>query len=143
MGNPGSVPHRMPHFRTIRFIRFRTSRGSQTLFFTMILVLFPGIEDLFLVLNLKPKENQCVWHRTLKNLGKIKVLGPWGPGPKGVLAEPGTPTDSKSHLFVTNWVAIQPFCTFAARLYAEFRHGSRPGGRWSLPLNPNFVLTLF
>ena len=46
---------------------------------------------------------------------------------QGVLAGPGTPRDPKSHLFVTNWVAIQPFWTFAAGFDAEFRHGSRQG----------------
>ena len=45
------------------------------LFFTMNLALFPGIWELFLDLNLKkPKENQCVWLRTLKNLRKIRVF---------------------------------------------------------------------
>ena len=34
--------------------------------------------------------------------------------PQGVLAGPGTPRDPKSHLFVTKWVAIQPFWTFLA-----------------------------
>ena len=33
---------------------------------------------------------------------------------QGVLAGPGTPRDPKSHLFVTNWVAIRPFFTFLA-----------------------------
>ena len=51
-----------------------------------------------------------------------------GPGPKGVLAGPGTPRDPKSHLFVTNWVAIQPFCTSEAGFDAEFRCGSRQIG---------------
>ena len=42
---------------------------------TMILALFAGIGDLFLALNLnKPKQNQCFWLRTLKNLGKINVF---------------------------------------------------------------------
>ena len=48
--------------------------------------------------------------------------------PQGVLAGPGTPRDPKSHLFVTKWVAIQPFWTFLARKCAEFRPGSRRGG---------------
>ena len=51
-----------------------------------------------------------------------------GPGRKGVLAGPGTPRDQKSHLFVTNWVAIQPFFKPKAGLYAEFRRGSRQIG---------------
>ena len=46
-------------------------------------------------------------------------------GPKGVLAGPGTPRDPKSDVFVTKWVAIQPFGTFYARLDAEFRPGAR------------------
>ena len=46
----------------------------------------------------------------------------------GVLAGPGTPRDPKSHLFVTNWVAIQPFCTSEAGIDAEFRRGSRQIG---------------
>ena len=48
--------------------------------------------------------------------------------PQGVLAGPGTPRDPKSHLFATKWVAIQPFWTFLAAKYAEFRPGSRRGG---------------
>ena len=66
----------------------------------------------------------------LKNLRKIKVLCLWGPCPraKGVLAGPGTPRDSKSDVFVTKWVAIQPFGTFYARLDAEFRPGARQRG---------------
>ena len=48
--------------------------------------------------------------------------------PKGVQAEPGTPGDPKSHLFVTNWVAIQPFFKPKPGLYAEFRRGSRQIG---------------
>ena len=41
----------------------------------MILALFAGIGDLFLVLTLKnPKENQCFQLRTLKNLRKINVF---------------------------------------------------------------------
>ena len=42
---------------------------------TMILALFAGIGDLFLALTFKkPKENQCFWLRTLKNLRKINVF---------------------------------------------------------------------
>ena len=41
----------------------------------MILELFPGIRDPFFSQTLKkPKENQCVWLRTLKNLRKIDVF---------------------------------------------------------------------
>ena len=66
----------------------------------------------------------------LKNIRKIKVLCLWGPGPraKGVLARPGTPRVPKSNLFVTNWVAIQPFCMILKPVSAEFRRGSRQIG---------------
>ena len=50
------------------------------------------------------------------------------PGPKGVLAGPGTPRDQNSHLFVTNRVAIRPFLAFLVRNSAEFRRGSRQIG---------------
>ena len=41
----------------------------------MILELFPGIRDPFFSQTLKkPKENQCFWLRTLKNLRKINVF---------------------------------------------------------------------
>ena len=45
-----------------------------------------------------------------------------------MLAGPGTPRDPKSDVFVTKWVAIQPFGTFYARLDAEFRPGARQIG---------------
>ena len=51
-----------------------------------------------------------------------------GQDPKGVLAGPGTLRDIKSDLFVTKWVAIQPFCTFEAGFDAEFRRESRQIG---------------
>ena len=42
---------------------------------TMILALVARIGDLFGALTLKkPKENRCVWLRTLKNLKKINVF---------------------------------------------------------------------
>ena len=63
------------------------------------------------------------------------------PGPKGVRAQPGTPRDPKSHLFVTNWVAIQPFCTSEAGFDAEFRRGSRQIG--PTPSISTFFLTFF
>ena len=47
---------------------------------------------------------------------------------RGVLAGPETPSDPKSHIFVTNWVAIPPLCTFVAGPDAEFRRGSRQVG---------------
>ena len=54
----------------------------------------------------------------------------------GVLAGPGTPRDPKSHLFVTNWVAIQPFCAILQpnlrRIPARFSPDR------SHPLNLNF-----
>ena len=72
--------------------------------------------------------------------GRAQGPGPReGPGPKGVLAGPGTPRDPKSHLFVTNRVAIQPFCTFAAGFDAELRRGSRQIG----PTPPNSMLGIF
>ena len=67
-------------------------------------------------------------HPACVSLTQIYGAATQGPGPKGVLAGPGTPRDPKSHLFVTNRFTIQPFCTFAARLYAEFRRGSRQIG---------------
>ena len=45
-----------------------------------------------------------------------------------MLAGPGTPRDPKSDVFVTKWVAIQPFGTFYARLDAEFQPGARQIG---------------
>ena len=59
--------------------------------------------------------------------GFFSVEGPC-PKAKGVLAEPGTPRDPKSDVFVTKWVAIQPFGTFYARLDAEFQPGARQIG---------------
>ena len=46
----------------------------------------------------------------------------------GVLVGPGTPRDPKSHIFVTNWVAIQPFCAILQPTPAEFRRASRQIG---------------
>ena len=51
--------------------------------------------------------------------------GPPGLKPKGVRAGAGTPTDPKSHLFVTKWVAIPPFSTSGPASCTEFRRGSR------------------
>ena len=80
--------------------------------------------------NKRPKLFHTFLLQPLKNLRKIKVLCLWGPCPKakGVLAGPGTPRDPKSDVFVTKWVAIQPFGTFYARLDAEFRPGARQIG---------------
>ena len=50
----------------------------------------------------------------------------WARNPKG----------PKSHLFVTNWVAIQPFCTSEAGFDAKFRRGSRQIG--PTPSNSTF-----
>ena len=60
---------------------------------------------------------------------------------QGVLAGPGTPRDPKSHLFVTNRVAIQPFCTSEAGFDAKFRRGSRQIG--PTPSNSTFFWTIF
>ena len=63
--------------------------------------------------------------------GVIWVLGVRGGGNTsgvGVLAGPGTPRDPKSHLFVTKWVAIRPFCVFLRPVCAEFRSGARQIG---------------
>ena len=80
--------------------------------------------------NKKPNVFYTFLLQPLKNLRKIKDLCLWGPCPKakGVLAGPGTPRDPKSDVFVTKWVAIQPFGTFYARLDAEFRPGARQIG---------------
>ena len=61
--------------------------------------------------------------------------------PKGVQAEPGTPGDPKSHLFVTNRVAIRPFFAFEAGKCAEFQRGSRQGGPTASI--STFFLTIF
>ena len=45
-----------------------------------------------------------------------------------MLAGPGTPRDPKSDVFVTKWVAIQPFGTFYASLDAEFQPRARQIG---------------
>ena len=60
-----------------------------------------------------------------------------GPGPKGVLAGPGTPRDPKSHLFVTKWVAIRPFCVFLRPVCTEFCSRARQIGL------PPSISTLF
>ena len=76
------------------------------LFFTMILALVPGIWDLFLDLNLKkPKENPCVWLRTLKNLRKINVFAlpehlvtlgaPLGPPRPDQIRKPSSPEEKE------------------------------------------------
>ena len=61
---------------------------------------------------------------------KIDAFGSGSPmgSPKGVRAGPGTPRDPKTHLFVTNRVAIPPFWTSGPGFYAEFWRGSRQGG---------------
>ena len=54
------------------------------------------------------------------------------PGPRaraqGCASWARNPKGPKSHLFVTNWVAIQPFCTSLVPGCAEFRRGSRQIG---------------
>ena len=70
------------------------------LYFTILLALFAGIGDPFLALTLKkPKENQCFWLRTLKNLRKIYVFAfPRASGdPGGTIG----PTTAKK-LYITN-----------------------------------------
>jgi len=93
--------------------------------------------------NKKPEVFHTFLLQPLKNLRKIKVLCLWGPCPKakGVLAGPGTPRDPKSDVFVTKWVAIQPFGTFYARLDAEFQPGARQIG--PTPSISTFVFTHF
>ena len=50
--------------------------AQKPLFLQWFWALFAGIGDLFLALTFKkPKENQCFWLRTLKNLRKINVFG--------------------------------------------------------------------
>ena len=74
----------------------------------------------------------------------MKKINGWSVG-LGVLALPGTPRVSKSHLFGTNRVAIQPFCISEAGFDAEFRRGSRqidPTPSNSIFFNP-FLLMLF
>ena len=56
-------------------------------------------------------------------------------------AGPGTPRDPKTHLFVTNRVAIPPFLTSGPGFYAEFRRGSRQGG--PTPSISTFFFTFF
>ena len=62
------------------------------------------------------------------NFGPKWLPHPSSPRPKGVRARPGTPRDPKSHLFVTKWVAIRPFCVFLRPVCAEFRSGARQIG---------------
>ena len=62
------------------------------------------------------------------------------PARPGVRAGPGTPRDPKSHLFVTNRVAIRPFFAFEAGKCAEFQRGSRQGGPTP---SISFFLTIF
>ena len=65
----------MLRFRWIRWIRCRIPRGAKMMILAMILELFPGIRNPFFSQTVKkPKENQCFWLRTLKNLRKINVF---------------------------------------------------------------------
>ena len=70
------------------------------LYFTILLALFAGIGDPFLGLTLKkPKENQCFWLRTLKNLRKTFVFAfPRASGDPGGTIGPTTP----KKLYITN-----------------------------------------
>ena len=76
------------------------------LYFTILLALFAGIGDPFLGLTLKkPKENQCFWLRTLKNLRKIDVLAfpehlvtlgaPLGPPRPDQIRKPSSPKEKE------------------------------------------------
>ena len=69
-------------------------------YFTILLTLFSGIGDPFLALTLKkPKENQCFWLRTLKNLRKTFVFAfPRASGDLGGTIGPTTP----KKLYITN-----------------------------------------
>ena len=63
--------------------------------------------------------------------GRELMQDKWGDskwGGSGVLAGPGTPRGSKSHLFATKWVAVPPFGTLKPASGTEFRPGSRSGG---------------
>ena len=83
--------------------------------------------------------------------GKAGKAGKTGPGQtkprqgttskpaKGVLAGPGTPRDPKSHLFVTKWVAIQPFCAILQPNLRRISVQISPDR--SHPLNINFCFT--
>ena len=68
--------------------------------FTILLALFAGIGDPFLALTLKkPKENQCFWLRTLKNLRKTFVfVFPRASGDPGGTIGPTTP----KKIYITN-----------------------------------------
>ena len=64
------------------------------LYFTILWALFAGIGDPFLALTVKkPKENQCFWLRTLKNLRKTFVFAfPRASGDPGGTIGPTTRT---------------------------------------------------
>ena len=47
---------------------------------------------------------------------------------QGCAGRARNPKGPQTYLFVTKWVAIQPFCTSEAGSYAEFRRGSRQIG---------------
>ena len=56
----------------------------------------------------------------------------WPGQPQALLAGPGTPMDSKLHLFATKWVAIQRFGTSGPGFCGELRpRGRRDGPRIS------------
>ena len=76
------------------------------LIFTRFWELFPGIWDPFLSQTLKkPKENQCFWLRTLKNLRKINVFAlpehlvtlgaPLGPPRPDQIRKPSSPEEKE------------------------------------------------
>ena len=107
MGNPGSVLLAVAHFRWIRWIRWIRLRIPGG----------PKSDDSTAILHFWPE------------------IG-YPCRPKGVLAGPGTPRDPKSHLFGINWVAIQPFWAFYARLDAEFPAGDVQNGWMATQLVP-------
>ena len=76
----------------------------------------------------KPRPDQAKARHNKQAKSRLPAGSLQGPGPKGVLAGPGTPRDPKSHLFVTKWVAIQPFWTILTGIDAEFQPGGRQIG---------------
>ena len=100
----------------------RAPRGLWGLYFP----LFCFISMYFSPFFGRPGEGHPGW--ALGGPGAGACLLPAPPTCQGVLAGPGTPRDPKSHIFVTNWVAIRPFCTIRVGKSAEFRRGSRQIG---------------
>merc|ERR1712147_374399 len=76
----------------------------------------------------RPRPDQAKARHNEQAKSRLPAGSLQGPGPKGVLAWPGTPRDPKSHLFVTKWVAIPPYGTPGTAFCTEFRRGSRQIG---------------